>query len=74
MTRKSQSSFCELLVVSLELAFEAIASRIICQELLVCLLVAESVKALRGIKAYNAISLEQSLFSEIRESKSKKSS
>ena len=40
-----------------------------CQELLVCLLVAKSVKALRGKR--NAISLEQSLFSEIRESKSK---
>ena len=43
----SQRSFCELLVVLLELACQDDCFSY-CQELLVCLLVAESVKALRG--------------------------
>ena len=41
-----------------------------CHELLVCLLYVEALKALGGKQYDNPISLEQSLFSEIRESKS----
>ena len=60
---------CELLFAF----FEAITKDDVflhCQELLVCLLYVETLKALGGKQIMNPISLEQSLFSEIRESKS----